>query len=74
VLRVFFPPSLIDWTAVHNGCIDSARKPCHRRKVAAERKSEMRDLAVADLPRFVHDTEDNLVAFDRQRHRTFTRA
>jgi hypothetical protein len=34
----------------------------------------MRYLSVADLPRFVHDIEHNLVAFDRQWHRTFTRA
>src|ERR1700734_375290 len=73
VLRVLFSPSLIDWTAEHDGGIDGARKPGHRRKVAAEGKSEMRDLSVAELARLIHDAEHELVTFDGKWDRTFTR-
>jgi hypothetical protein len=74
VLRVFFSPSLVDWAAVDDGCIDGAGKTGHRGKVSAEGKSEIRGLRVADLPRFANDAEHNLVAFDRQRRRTFSGA
>ena len=69
-----FSPSLIDWTAEHDCGIDGARKPCHRREVAAERKSEMRDLSVAELARLIHDAEHELVTFDGKWDSTFTRA
>src|ERR1700677_2865891 len=74
VLRVFFPPSLINWTAIHYCCIDRAGKSGHCREVAAEGKSEMCDLAVAELARFFHDPEHELVTFDGKWDSTFTRA
>ena len=74
MLRVFFPPSLIDWTAVHYSGIDRAGKSGHCGEVAAEGKSEMRDRSVAELARFIHDAEHELVTFDGKWDSTFTRA